>query len=143
MCVQRLKHMVDSKIHSRARGPVTNLTRQPMEGRARDGGLRLGEMERDCLIAHGTALLMKERMFLASDAYRVHVCDLCGFICVANLQKKTFDCSRCSNHTHVRAPAAAAATAVPDDDAAGVAGLLHHRSRRCTFPMHASCCSRS
>eukprot|EP00918_Siedleckia_nematoides_P044414 GHVU01097142.1.p1 GENE.GHVU01097142.1~~GHVU01097142.1.p1 ORF type:complete len:202 (-),score=38.55 GHVU01097142.1:1073-1678(-) len=92
---QRLRHMVDDKIHSRARGPVTTLTRQPMEGRARDGGLRFGEMERDCMISHGAAKMLKERMFEQSDAYRVHVCDKCGMICVADLAKASFFCKAC------------------------------------------------
>uniref|UniRef100_A0A7S2F9I8 DNA-directed RNA polymerase subunit beta n=1 Tax=Octactis speculum TaxID=3111310 RepID=A0A7S2F9I8_9STRA len=89
---QRLKHLVDDKIHSRARGPVGMLTRQPMEGRSRDGGLRMGEMERDCLVAHGTSAFLFDRFFENSDAYRVHICENCGLIAIANLTKQDFRC---------------------------------------------------
>lgn len=98
---QRLKHMVDDKIHSRGRGPVQMLTRQPVEGRARDGGLRFGEMERDCIISHGTAAFLKERLFDQSDAYRVHVCERCGLIAVANLKKGQLHCPACKRTTGI------------------------------------------
>ncbi|KAL9653030.1 hypothetical protein ABK040_015544 [Willaertia magna] len=96
---QRLKHMVDDKIHSRARGPLQNLTRQPVEGRARDGGLRFGEMERDCMLSHGSAGWLKERLSQVSDEYRIHLCNVCGLFAVANLKQQSFFCTACGNRT--------------------------------------------
>lgn len=92
-------------MYARSRGPVTGITRQPTHGRSRKGGLRFGEMERDCIISHGillkyfvgTAKFLKERTYDVSDAFRVHVCSKCGLFAVANLENQEFYCNICKN----------------------------------------------
>ena len=104
---QRLKHMVEDKIHSRATGPKVLLTRQPPEGRSRDGGLRFGEMERDCMIAHGTMQFLKERTMDVSDNYRTFICNKCNLICPVNYGENISKCSKCKNYidfSEVRIP---------------------------------------
>ena len=106
---QRLKHMVNDKQHSRSIGPMVNLTRQPAEGRSRDGGFRIGEMERDVMIAHGMSKFCRERLYDVSDKYSVHVCKKCGMIAsyndgkknrmYANADFKIHLCKNCNNTT--------------------------------------------
>jgi DNA-directed RNA polymerase II subunit RPB2 len=94
---QRLKHMVNDKQHSRSIGPMVNLTRQPAEGRSRDGGLRFGEMERDCMVSHGASRFTRGRMYDASDKYQVYVCKKCGLIASYNDQLHIHCCRTCDN----------------------------------------------
>jgi DNA-directed RNA polymerase II subunit RPB2 len=94
---QRLKHMVRDKQHSRSIGPMVNLTRQPAEGRSRDGGLRFGEMERDCMVSHGASRFTRGRLYDASDKYQVNVCKRCGMVAAYNNKMKIHICNTCDN----------------------------------------------
>lgn len=94
---QRLKHMVNDKAHSRSIGPMVNLTRQPAEGRSRDGGLRFGEMERDCMVSHGASRFTRGRMYDASDKYSVNICKKCGLIASYNDKMHIHHCRTCDN----------------------------------------------
>lgn len=96
----RLKHLVDDKIHSRAMGPRQILTRQPPEGRSRDGGLRFGEMERDVMCSYGMAQFLKERLVDTSDIYHVWVCDTCGLFASKMINKNIYVCNACRNYTN-------------------------------------------
>ena len=106
---QRLKHMVEDKMHSRASGPVVLLTRQPAEGRARDGGLRIGEMEKDVFNAHGTLSFMKERLMDVSDKFDIYVCSHCGNQAIVNNDEEVqkYECNMCENYSdfkHLQIP---------------------------------------
>lgn len=98
---QRLKHMVKDKKHSRARGPIVSLTRQPCEGRSREGGLRVGEMERDCMLSHGTSIFTKERLMDVSDPFTTGFCKSCGGLAVVNSAENVYQCGKCGIRTEV------------------------------------------
>tara|TARA_B100001094_G_scaffold147047_1_gene142392 strand:+ start:1798 stop:5247 length:3450 start_codon:yes stop_codon:yes gene_type:complete len=95
---QRLKHMSGDKIHSRSSGPIVTMTRQPAEGRSSHGGLRFGEMERDCMIAHGTSNFLKERMMDVSDKYHIFICSECNMPAIANPSNNLYECKNCNNY---------------------------------------------
>jgi len=96
---QRLRHCSADKMHSRASGPLVMLTRQPAEGRAREGGLRFGEMERDCVVAHGMAEFTKERLMECSDSFSCYSCKDCGLLAIANPEQNIWACRGCGNTT--------------------------------------------
>ncbi|GAB2295727.1 DNA-directed RNA polymerase III subunit 2 [Dionaea muscipula] len=98
---QKLKHMVLDKMHARGMGPRVTMTRQPTEGRARNGGLRVGEMERDCLLAYGASNLLYERLMLSSDPFEAQVCESCGLLGYYNHKLQTGFCSTCRTGEHV------------------------------------------
>ena len=96
---QRLRHCSADKLHSRACGPLVMLTRQPAEGRAREGGLRFGEMERDCVAAHGVMEFTKERFMECSDGFKCYTCRKCGLLAIANPEANIWLCKSCNNTT--------------------------------------------
>ena len=107
----RLKHIAADKIHARFEGPTTLLTRQPSEGRSRDGGLRIGFMEKDALVAHGVASFLKEKMLDDSNLYYLHICGNCGNIAIRrkNINQSprespndTYYCQNCGEKGNIK-----------------------------------------
>ena len=137
---QRLRHMVNDKFQVRTTGPVNALTGQPVKGRAKGGGIRVGEMERDSLIAHGAAFLLQDRLMNCSDAQHAWICRSCGSFLSTQVAVSGSSRSRAAVNPGAAAAAAAAAKAAPNQQShshaagavgavGGVAGIV--RCRRC------------
>lgn len=98
---KKLKHISADKVHARGRGPVQILTRQPTEGKSNDGGLRCGEMEKDCLVSYGAVSTLRERLFECSDPYRIHVCKKCGMMAKADTRQHVYFCTSCTPNEEI------------------------------------------
>ena len=105
---QRLKHMVADKMHARNTGTNVLLTRQPVEGRARKGGLRVGEMERDAILSHGCTAALVDRLMKSSDAFPAVSCRTCGFLAepaapknIPSIMHRTPYCRYCDSHANI------------------------------------------
>ena len=98
---QKLHHMVADKIHARARGQVQMLTKQPTEGRARGGGLRFGEMERDCIIAYGASMILKDRLLDESDKTSIFICERCGLLAYHDVKQRRYLCRVCGDKAEI------------------------------------------
>ena len=98
---QKLHHMVADKIHARARGQVQMLTKQPTEGRARGGGLRFGEMERDCIIAYGASMILKDRLLDESDKTSIFICERCGLLAYHDVKQRRYICRVCGDKAEI------------------------------------------
>ncbi len=98
----RLNHMVSSKMHARSTGPVNPLTRQPNEGRRQGGGMRFGQMESECVVAHSASEILRERTLTAADPFVCYICKQCGYIAEGNQTVEYFFCNYCQTSRYIR-----------------------------------------